>query len=92
MWAAIAIEKSLRRSALTESANALRAKQEVPSATRHQVLRRDRHRCQVPSCTHAKFVDVHHVEHAKTAADKTPKISSRCAGAHHRACHRGGPA
>jgi hypothetical protein len=37
-----------------------RAKQDVPPAVRREVLRRDRHRCQVPGCTHANFVDVHH--------------------------------
>jgi hypothetical protein len=56
----------------------LRAKQDVPPAVRRQVLRRDRHRCQVPGCAHANFVDVHHVRTREAAAATTPKISSPC--------------
>jgi hypothetical protein len=38
-----------------------RARQSVPPALRRAVLTRDRHRCTAPGCTHATFVDVHHV-------------------------------
>jgi hypothetical protein len=39
-----------------------RAKQAIAPALRRAVLARDQHRCRVPGCTHATFVDVHHVQ------------------------------
>ena len=39
-----------------------RAAQDIAPAVRRGVLQRDRHRCQVPGCTHIAFVDVHHWE------------------------------
>jgi hypothetical protein len=47
-----------RRSAHT----GVRAKQTVTPATRRTVLRRDHHRCTVPGCKNAVFIDVHHIE------------------------------
>jgi hypothetical protein len=55
-----------------------RAKQDVPPSVRRQVLRRDQHRCQVPGCKHANFVDVHH---ASVATGKAEKIQT--GGTHH---------
>lgn len=43
------------------AAKAVRASQDVPPSVRRSVLRRDHHRCRMPGCTHAMFVDLHHV-------------------------------
>jgi hypothetical protein len=53
------------------------------------VLLRDRHRCQVPGCRHATFVDVHHLRaRAARGGHALENLLTLC-GAHHRACHRG---
>jgi len=66
-----------------------RAAQDVAPATRRQVLRRDHHRCQVPGCTHATFVDVHHIEtRAEGGMHEANNLLTLC-GAHHRAVHEG---
>jgi hypothetical protein len=56
---------------------------------RRAVLARDQHRCRVPGCTHATFVDVHHIvprsEGGRNAAEN---LLTLCSG-HHRAVHRG---
>ena len=39
-----------------------RARQSIPPALRRAMLERDRHRCQVPGCTHSTYVDVHHIQ------------------------------
>jgi len=66
-----------------------RATQDVPPATRRQVLRRDHHCCQVPGCRHATFVDVHHVTpRAGGGGHDASNLLTLC-GAHHRAVHEG---
>jgi hypothetical protein len=66
-----------------------RAKQNVPPAVRRAVLARDQHRCRVPGCTHATFVDVHHVRpRAEGGGHKPDNLITVCS-AHHRASHRG---
>jgi 5-methylcytosine-specific restriction endonuclease McrA len=67
----------------------LRAKQDVPPGVRRQVLRRDRHRCQIPGCTHANFVDVHHIRTREDGGGHDAENLLTLCGAHHRACHRG---
>jgi hypothetical protein len=67
----------------------LRAKQDVPPAVRRHVLRRDRHRCQVPGCSHASFVDVHHVRTREDGGGHDAENLVTLCSAHHRACHRG---
>jgi hypothetical protein len=66
-----------------------RAKQSIPPALRRAVLTRDRHRCQVPGCTHSTFVDVHHVQlRSEGGRNEASNLLTLC-GAHHRASHRG---
>jgi hypothetical protein len=66
-----------------------RARQSVPPALRRAVLARDRHRCTVPGCTHATFVDVHHVQpRSEGGGNDASNLSTLCS-AHHRATHRG---
>lgn len=67
----------------------VRATQEVPPAVRRAVLRRDRHRCRVPGCTHARFVDIHHVNAKADGGDHDPANLVTLCGAHHRAIHEG---
>jgi hypothetical protein len=66
-----------------------RATQDVPPATRRAVLRRDRRRCRVPGCTHARFVDIHHVEARADGGGHEPENLVTLCGAHHRAIHEG---
>jgi hypothetical protein len=66
-----------------------RAAQEVPPATRRSVLRRDHHRCQVPGCTQATFVDVHHLVARADGGKHHPANLLTLCGAHHRAVHEG---
>jgi hypothetical protein len=66
-----------------------RARQSVPPALRRAVLTRDRHRCTVPGCTHATFVDVHHVQpRSEGGRNEASNLLTLCS-AHHRAAHRG---
>jgi hypothetical protein len=66
-----------------------RATQTIPPALRRAILRRDHGRCQVPGCTHATFVDIHHiVPRAKRGRNEADNLITLC-GAHHRALHRG---
>jgi hypothetical protein len=66
-----------------------RATQTVPPAVRRAVLLRDRHRCQVPGCRHATFVDVHHLRAREVGGGHDLDNLLTLCGAHHRACHRG---
>jgi 5-methylcytosine-specific restriction endonuclease McrA len=66
-----------------------RAEQDIPPRIRREVLRRDHGRCVVPGCTHATFVDLHHLQlRSEGGAHNADKIITLCA-AHHRAQHRG---
>jgi hypothetical protein len=66
-----------------------RAKQSIAPALRRAVLTRDRHRCRVPGCTHATFVDVHHVQpRSEGGLNEASNLLTLCS-AHHRAVHRG---
>ena len=66
-----------------------KATQTVPPAVRRSVLRRDQHRCQVPGCRHATFVDVHHIRAREDGGGHEPENLLTLCSAHHRACHRG---
>jgi hypothetical protein len=66
-----------------------RAAQEVPPAVRRSVLRRDHHRCQVPGCQHATFVDVHHLLARADGGEHHPNNLLTLCAAHHRAVHEG---
>jgi 5-methylcytosine-specific restriction endonuclease McrA len=66
-----------------------RASQTIPPAIRRTVLLRDQHRCQVPGCRHATYVDVHHLRAREDGGGHEPGNLLTLCGAHHRACHRG---
>ena len=67
----------------------VRAAQDVAPAVRRSVLRRDRHRCRVPGCTHATFVDVHHLRAPADGGSHDAENLLTLCGAHHRALHEG---
>jgi hypothetical protein len=70
-------------------ASSQRAKQSIPPAMRRAVLTRDRHRCRVPGCTHATFVDVHHIQpRSEGGRNEASNLLTLCS-VHHRAVHRG---
>ncbi|HEY8943871.1 MAG TPA: HNH endonuclease signature motif containing protein, partial [Polyangiaceae bacterium] len=65
------------------------ASQRIPPAVRRWILRRDRGCCVVPGCSHATFVDIHHLrERAEGGNHDRDNLVTLCA-AHHRAVHRG---
>jgi hypothetical protein len=66
-----------------------RAKQSIPPATRRAVLRRDHHRCCVPGCRHARYVDLHHIRLSSEGGSNAPSNIITLCSAHHRAVHRG---
>jgi hypothetical protein len=72
-----------------EAKRAFKATQAVPPAVRRAVLLRDQHRCQVPGCRHATFVDVHHIQSREDGGGHEPTNLLTLCSAHHRACHRG---
>jgi RuvA, C-terminal domain/HNH endonuclease len=66
-----------------------RARQTIPPKLRRAVLTRDQRRCRVPGCTHATFVDVHHiVPRSEGGPNQATNLVTLC-GAHHRAVHLG---
>ena len=66
-----------------------RAKQPVPPALRRAAVLRDQHRCRVPGCRNAIFLDLHHVElRSEGGRNQLANLVTVC-GAHHRAAHRG---
>jgi len=66
-----------------------RAKQTIPPALRRAVLLRDQHRCQVPGCNNASWVDVHHLElRSERGCHSLANLTCLCS-THHRAAHRG---
>jgi 5-methylcytosine-specific restriction endonuclease McrA len=68
---------------------AQRAQQPIPPALRRAVLLRDQHRCQVPGCQNATWLDLHHLElRSEDGPHSAENLVCLC-GAHHRAAHRG---
>jgi hypothetical protein len=66
-----------------------RAKQTIPPALRRAALLRDQHRCRVPGCRNATFVDLHHIDlRSEGGRNELANVVTVC-GAHHRAAHRG---
>jgi 5-methylcytosine-specific restriction endonuclease McrA len=78
------VPSSRRRSAHT----GVRAKQTVTPATRRTVLRRDHHRCTLPSCKNAAFIDLHHIELGSDGGRNDADNLVTLCGVHHRAAHR----
>jgi HNH endonuclease len=66
-----------------------RAKQTIPPAVRRAILARDQRRCRVPGCTHAAFIDIHHIVPRSEGGPNEPTNLVTLCGAHHRAAHRG---
>jgi HNH endonuclease len=65
------------------------ARQTVPPALRRAILHRDHHRCGVPGCTNATFLDLHHIQpRSEGGGNDAANLLGIC-GAHHRAVHRG---
>jgi hypothetical protein len=66
-----------------------RAKQATPPALRRAALLRDQHRCQVPGCSNARWLDVHHLELRSEGGRHCLQNLVCLCGAHHRAAHHG---
>jgi len=66
-----------------------RATQTIPPALRRHIVRRDNGRCVVSGCTHATWVDVHHLIPRAEAGQNEPDNLACLCGAHHRAVHEG---
>jgi hypothetical protein len=66
-----------------------RARQAIPPALRRAVLQRDRHCCQVPGCTHATYVDVHHIQRRADGGLNVIENLLTICSVHHRAAHHG---
>jgi hypothetical protein len=66
-----------------------RSKQSIPPAVRRAVLARDQHRCRVPGCRHATFLDIHHLVPRSEGGSNDPANTITICSAHHRANHRG---
>lgn len=78
-----------RRRASAHTGARARAKQAIAPATRRAVLRRDHHRCTVPGCRNALFLDIHHLElSSEGGGHEADNLTTLC-GVHHRAVHRG---
>lgn len=58
-------------------------KSSIPPAVKRNVLSRDRHRCQSPGCTSARFLEVHHIiPRSKGGSNKPENLVSLCGGCH----------
>jgi hypothetical protein len=87
--AAVAPDATPPQRAAGADVRSSRARQSIPPALRRAVLARDRHRCTVPGCTHATFVDVHHLRpRAEGGRNEASNLRVLCS-AHHRAAHQG---
>jgi hypothetical protein len=67
----------------------VRAKQTIPPAVRRAVLARDQRRCRVPGCSHAVYLDIHHIVPRSEGGSNDPENTITICGAHHRANHHG---
>ena len=66
-----------------------RTTQSVPPRIRRCVLRRARHRCEVPTCRNSVFLDVHHCTLRSEGGTNDPNDLVVLCGAHHDAVHDG---
>jgi 5-methylcytosine-specific restriction endonuclease McrA len=66
-----------------------RTQQTIPPALRRAILHRDHHRCCVPGCKNATFLDLHHIQPRSAGGSNDPANLVYMCGAHHRAVHRG---
>ncbi|MBC8423006.1 hypothetical protein H8E07_02680 [bacterium] len=75
----------------TGGASRARAKQDVPPATRREVMRRDGGQCVVNGCRSSVFLDIHHTVPRNEGGTHDPDLMACLCeiSAHHRAVHRG---
>jgi len=66
-----------------------RATQTVPPTVRREILQRDQGKCAVPGCSHASFVDVHHVTRRADGGTHDPSNLVSLCSVHHGAAHEG---
>jgi hypothetical protein len=66
-----------------------RAAQEIPPATRREVVRRHHNRCAVNGCRHTTWTDVHHVRSRADGGSHDPENLAVLCSVHHAAVHRG---
>jgi hypothetical protein len=66
-----------------------RAKQDIPPATRRQIVRREHGRCAVPGCRSSRYLDIHHIRSRADGGDHDPANLCLLCDAHHTAVHRG---
>jgi hypothetical protein len=66
-----------------------RAAQDIPPATRREVVRRHHNRCAVDGCRHATWTDVHHVTPRSEGGTHDPDGLVLLCSVHHKAVHRG---
>jgi 5-methylcytosine-specific restriction endonuclease McrA len=66
-----------------------RAQQDIPPATRRAVLHRDHHRCRIPGCRNATFLDLHHLQLREDGGAHEPANLIAVCSAHHGALHEG---
>ncbi|RKZ15374.1 hypothetical protein DRQ50_07580 [bacterium] len=61
-----------------------RNKATIPPSTRREVLARDHHQCQFPSCGRTRFLEVHHIQaRARGGTNHPDNLTTLCS-----ACHR----
>jgi RuvA, C-terminal domain len=66
-----------------------RAQQDIPPAVRSAVIQRDHHRCRVPDCRNAIFLDTHHLRLRTEGGEHTAANLITVCSAHHGALHTG---
>ncbi len=66
-----------------------RNRRTVSTALKRALLARDRH-CRYPSCSHARFVDAHHIEHWAHGGETSLENLMLLCSHHHRLVHEGG--
>jgi hypothetical protein len=66
-----------------------RAKQEIPPSVRRAVIARHEHRCAVPGCRHAAYLDVHHTRLRSEGGTHDPEYLVALCSTHHRMTHVG---
>jgi hypothetical protein len=66
-----------------------RASQEIPPATRRQVVKRDHGRCTVPGCRSSAYLDIHHINPRAKGGGHDPENLTLLCSAHHKRRHKG---
>ncbi len=66
-----------------------RATQSIPPSVRRAVVRAFHHRCAVPGCGNATWLDVHHIRHRARGGTHAPGNLVLLCSTHHRRVHDG---